>query len=118
MMATGSTEAAFSTTTQALPCFNSNLLKSDPNKYWNAPQVLATTSTEGFWEDDPEEKIKKKVLASKSQFHMGRSLQIKHLPRDVTEALGEEEDGTRTRRQVIDSLGSGFHHSCGISQEW
>uniref|UniRef100_A0A1B6LFJ0 RRM domain-containing protein n=1 Tax=Graphocephala atropunctata TaxID=36148 RepID=A0A1B6LFJ0_9HEMI len=90
MMATGSTEAAFSTSSQALPCFNSNLLKTDANKYWNGAQVLATTSTDGFWEDDPEEKIKKKVLASKSQFHMGRALQIKHLPRDVTEAEIQE----------------------------
>lgn len=87
MMATGSTEPAFSTSSQNLPCFNSNLLKSDANKYWNGAQVLATASTDSFWEDDPEEKTKKKVLASKSKFHMGRALQIKHLPRDVTEAV-------------------------------
>lgn len=85
-MATGSTEAAFASSSQALACFNANLLKSD-SKYWNSAQVLATTSTEGFWEDDPEEKIKKRVLQCKSQFHMGRCLQIKHLPRDVTEAV-------------------------------
>lgn len=84
-MATGSTEAAF-TSNQSLPCFNSSLLKSD-SKYWNGAQVLATTSEDSFWEDDPEEKIKKKVLACKSVFHMGRCLQIKHLPRDVTETV-------------------------------
>uniref|UniRef100_A0A1B6CT95 RRM domain-containing protein n=1 Tax=Clastoptera arizonana TaxID=38151 RepID=A0A1B6CT95_9HEMI len=84
-MAAGSTETAFSATNQTLPCFNTNLLKTDPNKYWNGAQIMATASTDGFWEDDPEEKIKKKVLAAKSLFHAGRQLQIKHLPRDVTE---------------------------------
>lgn len=86
-MATGSTEPAFPNSSPSLQCFNSNLLKADHNKYWNEAQVLATASTESFWEDDPEEKVKKIVMSCKSKFHLGRALQIKHLPRDVTEAV-------------------------------
>ncbi|XP_022187267.2 LOW QUALITY PROTEIN: ribonucleoprotein PTB-binding 1-like [Nilaparvata lugens] len=84
-MAAGSTEAAFTSPASALGCFNPTLLKNDSNKYWNGGHIIAIASTDGFWEDDPEEKVKKKVLNSKSKFHMGRQLQIKHLPRDVTE---------------------------------
>ncbi|XP_075218057.1 ribonucleoprotein PTB-binding 1-like isoform X2 [Lycorma delicatula] len=84
-MAAGSTETAFTSANPALGCFNANLLKNDSNKYWNGAHIMAIASTDSFWEDDPEEKIKKKVLDSKSKFHMGRQLQIKHLPRDVTE---------------------------------
>ncbi|RZF42053.1 hypothetical protein LSTR_LSTR006646 [Laodelphax striatellus] len=84
-MAAGSTETAFTSPASALGCFNPTLLKSDSNKYWNGGHIIAIASTDGFWEDDPEEKVKKKVLNSKSKFHMGRQLQIKHLPRDVTE---------------------------------
>lgn len=66
----------------------SNLVKTNNrgSKYWNCSQILATASTDGFWEDTPEEKIKKKVLNVKSKFHAGRQLVVKHLPRDVTEA--------------------------------
>lgn len=89
-MAAGSTETAFTATNQTLPCFNPSLLKADPNKYWNGAHIMATASTDSFWEDDPEEKIKKKVLAAKSKFHAGRQLQIKHLPRDITEDVSTE----------------------------
>lgn len=80
-MAAGSTEAFSSSA-----CFDSGLLQPDPDKFW-ASDVLATASTEAFWEDGPEEIIKKKVNDLKAKFHSGRQLQIKHLPRDVTEAV-------------------------------
>lgn len=85
-MAKGSAELYY-TSPQSLPCFKSSLLRSE-TKYWNEAQVSVTTSSaDSFWEEDPEEKIKKKVLAFKSVFHMGRCLNIKHLPRDVTESV-------------------------------
>ncbi|GLH14927.1 Uncharacterized protein GBIM_19351 [Gryllus bimaculatus] len=82
-MAAGSTET-FASTSQGLGCFNSNLLKTAQDKFWTA-EVMATASTGGFWEDDPEMEIKKKINELKHKFHVGRQLQIKHLPRDVTE---------------------------------
>lgn len=84
-MAASSTES-FGTSTSALGCFNGGLLKPAQDKFW-ATEVMATASTEGFWEDDPEEQVKKKILELKTKFHMGRQLQIKHLPRDVTEEV-------------------------------
>lgn len=84
-MAKGSAELYY-TSPQSLPCFKSSLLRSE-TEYWNGAQVSVTTSADSFWEEDPEERIKKKVLACKSVFHMGRCLNIKHLPRDVTESV-------------------------------
>ncbi|XP_050527162.1 ribonucleoprotein PTB-binding 1-like [Daktulosphaira vitifoliae] len=74
----------------------------DPKSYWNmvgsaghggsvvlgsgAHQVLqATASTERFWAEEPEEEIKRKVHDAKTKFHRNRQLQLKHLPRTVTE---------------------------------
>lgn len=82
-MAAGSTET-FASASQALGCFNASLLKQD--KFWTA-EVMATASTGSFWEDDPEEAAKKRVNELKRIFHSGRQLQIKHLPRDVTEEV-------------------------------
>lgn len=72
----------------SLACFGGNLLKSDDHKFWDDSQILATASTEAFWDDDePEEKIRKEILRAKHQFHLNRQLLIKHLPRDVTEEV-------------------------------
>ena len=49
--------------------------------------MMATASTGSFWDDDPEEAAKKRVNELKRIFHSGRQLQIKHLPRDVTEEV-------------------------------
>ena len=48
-----------------------------------------TTATDVFWEDDPEEVLKKRVNELKRKFHNGRQLQIKHLPRDVMEEVSK-----------------------------
>ena len=82
-MAAGSTDT-FASSSQTLSCFNAGLLKQE--KFWHA-EVMATASTGGFWEDDPEEATKKKVNELKRKFHSGRQLLIKHLPRDVTEEV-------------------------------
>lgn len=82
-MAAGYTETSFTNTPGSK--FSSIIKSNDKTKYWNSAQILTTASTDGFWEDTPEEKIKKKVLNAKSKFHAGRELHIKHLPRDVTE---------------------------------
>lgn len=84
-MAASSTESFGAST-----CFNGGLLKPAQDKFGWASEVMATASTEGFWEDDPEEQVKKKILELKTKFHMGRQLQIKHLPRDVTEEVSLE----------------------------
>ncbi|KAE8742296.1 hypothetical protein FOCC_FOCC012175 [Frankliniella occidentalis] len=89
-MAASSTES-FGAPPSGLGCFNGGLLKPAQDKFGWATEVMATASTEGFWEDDPEEQVKKKVLELKTKFHMGRQLQIKHLPRDVTEELSKVE---------------------------
>lgn len=85
-MAAGSTET-FASTSQTLGCFNAGLLKQE--KFWTA-EVMATATTGSFWEDDPEEATKKKVNELKRKFHSGRQLQIKHLPRDVTEEVSTQ----------------------------
>lgn len=76
------------------PCFKYKL--NDPKAFWNGGgggvgvagnhQLLqATASTERFWEEEPEEKIKRKVQDAKIKFHRDRQLQVKHLPRNVSE---------------------------------
>ena len=82
-MAAGSTDT-FASASQTLGCFSAGLLKQD--KFWTA-EVMATASTGSFWDDDPEEAAKKRVNELKRIFHSGRQLQIKHLPRDVTEEV-------------------------------
>ncbi|KAG8236530.1 hypothetical protein J437_LFUL015804 [Ladona fulva] len=67
-----------------IKCFNENLLKSKHDKYW-ADEVLATASTGEFWEDDPSEKVKRRVNELHRIFHKERGLMVKNLPRDVTE---------------------------------
>jgi len=80
--------------TDGHPCFKYKL--SDPKAFWNGAgggvgvagnhQVLqATASTERFWEEEPEEEIKRKVQDAKIKFHRDRQLQVKHLPRNVSE---------------------------------
>ncbi|VVC45122.1 RNA recognition motif domain [Cinara cedri] len=79
---------------EAHPCFKYKL--NDPKAFWNgggggvgvpgSHQVLqATASTERFWEEEPEEAIKRKVQDAKIKFHKDRQLQVKHLPRNVSE---------------------------------
>ncbi|XP_046405940.1 ribonucleoprotein PTB-binding 1-like [Ischnura elegans] len=82
-MAAGSTET-FASPAAGIACFNDDLLKSSPDKFWTG-EVVATASTGGFWEDDPEENVKRRVNELKRKFHQGRTLIIKHLPRDATE---------------------------------
>ena len=82
-MAAGSTDT-FASASETLGCFSAGLLKQD--KFWTA-EVMATASTGSFWDDDPEEAAKKRVNDLKRIFHSGRQLQIKHLPRDVTEEV-------------------------------
>jgi len=82
-MAASSTDT-FASASQTLGCFSAGLLKQD--KFWTA-EVMATASTGSFWDDDPEEAAKKRVNELKRIFHSGRQLQIKHLPRDVTEEV-------------------------------
>ncbi|XP_071448312.1 ribonucleoprotein PTB-binding 1-like [Hetaerina americana] len=64
--------------------FSDDLLKSKHEKFWSG-EVLATASTGEFWEDDPNEKLKRKVNQLVGIFHQDRGLQVKNLPRDVTE---------------------------------
>lgn len=87
-MAAGSTDS-FSAAPQTLGCFNTDLLKTAQEKFWTA-EVMATASTGAFWDDDPEEKVKKQINSLKRKFHSGRQLLIKYLPRDVTEEVSEK----------------------------
>lgn len=74
------------------PCFKYKL--NDPKAFWNGGSVAgnhqvlqATASTERFWEEEPEEEIKRKVQDAKIKFHKDRQLQVKHLPRNVSEEV-------------------------------
>lgn len=75
------------------PCFKYKL--NDPKGFWNGGGVVAgnhqvlqaTASTERFWEEEPEEEIKRKVQDAKIKFHKDRQLQVKHLPRNVSEEV-------------------------------
>lgn len=51
--------------------------------------LQATASTERFWEEEPEEEIKRKVQDAKIKFHKDRQLQVKHLPRNVSEEVSK-----------------------------
>lgn len=84
-MATTSTEAVSNSTHQTY-CLGQNIINRAREKIWNG-DIVATASTHGFWEPDKEFKIKVKVDELKRKFHRSRYLQVKHLPRDVTEAV-------------------------------
>jgi hypothetical protein len=55
------------------------------DKFWSTAASAAAT----FFEDTPEEAVKRHVGALRRKFHQGRHLLIKYLPRDVTEQVGE-----------------------------
>lgn len=84
-MATSSTEAVSNSNNQPYR-LGHNIINSAREKIWNG-DIVATASTHGFWEPDAEFKIKVKVNKLKRKFHQSRYLQIKHLPRDVTEEV-------------------------------
>lgn len=84
-MATTSTEAIPNTNHQSYR-LGHNLINKVRDKIWNG-DIVATASTTGFWEPDKEFKIKVKVNELKRKFHQNRYLQIKHLPRDVSEEV-------------------------------
>jgi len=108
------------------PCFKYKL--NDPKAFWNgagtgggggggggigvggggggvggiAGNVLqATASTERFWEEEPEEEIKRKVQDAKIKFHRDRQLQVKHLPRNVTEEVSERFNFVSNTRVIV-----------------
>ncbi|XP_050435252.1 ribonucleoprotein PTB-binding 2-like [Adelges cooleyi] len=95
-MTTETAKSVFAADGHHRPRFDYGKL-DDPNKgYWNAvgaghghggvhPVLQATASTERFWAEEPEEEIKRKVQDAKTKFHRNRQLQLKHLPRSVTE---------------------------------
>jgi len=55
------------------------------DKFWSAAAAAAT-----FFEDTPEEAVKRHVAALRRKFHQGRHLLIKYLPRDVTEQVSSK----------------------------
>ncbi|KAK7082927.1 hypothetical protein SK128_005335, partial [Halocaridina rubra] len=60
------------------------------NNFWPAEAASASTSTsspssENNWDVDEEEVIKRRIYELKRQFHNGRYLIVRHLPRDATE---------------------------------
>lgn len=84
-MATTSTEAVSNSTHQTYR-LEQNIVNRAREKIWNG-DIVATASTHGFWEPDKEFKIKVKVDELKRKFHQSRYLQVKHLPRDVSESV-------------------------------
>lgn len=97
------------------PCFKYKL--NDPKAFWNGGgagvgiagnhQVLqATASTERFWEEEPEEEIKRKVQDAKIKFHKDRQLQVKHLPRNVSEEVSNLDRRVKFRTTTaLSSIG-------------
>lgn len=84
------------TSTEAIPNSNHqshrlghNLISKVKDKLWSG-NIVATASTTEFCFEDKEFKIKFKVNELKHKFHQNRYLQIKHLPRDVSEEVGQK----------------------------
>ncbi|KAK6634496.1 hypothetical protein RUM43_011897 [Polyplax serrata] len=99
-MATTSTEAVTNSTHQTYR-LGAGIVNGTREKIWNG-DIVATASTHGFWEPDKEFKIKVKVDELKRKFHQSRYLQVKHLPRDVSESV----DSSRASRNNLAILGN------------
>lgn len=92
-MATSSTDA-FNTQlgNSNIPIFAANYpmvtVTTGANNFWPAePSASNSTSpaSENNWDVDEEEVIKRRIYELKRQFHNGRYLIVRHLPRDASE---------------------------------
>lgn len=86
-MAAGPADA-FSTTPRGFSCYDRELISAAADNLWSS-SVVATASTGASWVDEVHnsDPVEKRIEEIKRRFHRGRVLQIKHLPREVTEEV-------------------------------
>ncbi|CAG7822369.1 unnamed protein product [Allacma fusca] len=83
-MAAGPADA-FSATPRGFGCYDRELITAAADNLWSS-SVVATASTGASWvEDVHSDPVEKRTEELRRKFHHGRQLQIKHLPREVTE---------------------------------
>ncbi|XP_042886184.1 uncharacterized protein LOC122262266 [Penaeus japonicus] len=91
-MATSSTDAFNTQLGNNIPLYSNNYsmvsVTTGPN-FWPTEAASSSTSpaSENNWDVDEEEAIKRRIYELKRQFHNGRYLIIRHLPRDATEEV-------------------------------
>ncbi|XP_066957567.1 uncharacterized protein [Macrobrachium rosenbergii] len=92
-MATSSTDAFNTQLGSNMPMFANYSMVSVTTgaNFWPADAASASSSTspasENNWDVDEEEVIKRRIYELKRQFHNGRYLIVRHLPRDATEEV-------------------------------
>jgi len=87
-MAAGPADA-FSATPRGFGCYDRELISAAADNLWSS-SVVATASTGASWVDEVHnnsDPIEKRIEDIKRKFHRGRILQIKHLPREITEEV-------------------------------
>ena len=95
-MAAGPADA-FSATPRGFGCYDRELINAAADNLWSS-SVVATASTGNSWvEDVHSDPVEKRVEELKRKFHRGRQLQIKHLPREVTEEVSLTHDSCPSR---------------------
>ncbi|XP_076068740.1 uncharacterized protein LOC143041033 [Oratosquilla oratoria] len=115
-MATSSTDAFNTQVGGNIPIFNNYPVVSVTTgvNFWPGDVASASTSPaseNNNWDVDEEEAIKRKIYELKRQFHNGRYLIVRHLPRDATEEVNDHE-GKVTRGGWVQRLKGG-----GVFQE-
>lgn len=94
-MATSSTDAFNTQLGNNIPLYSNNYsmvsVTTGPN-FWPTEAASSSTSpaSENNWDVDEEEAIKRRIYELKRQFHNGRYLIIRHLPRDATEEVSND----------------------------
>ncbi|XP_069165755.1 uncharacterized protein [Procambarus clarkii] len=91
-MATSSTDAFNSQLGTSIPLFSNYSMVSVTTgaNFWPTEATSDSTSpasAENNWDVDEEEAIKRRIYELKRQFHNGRYLIVRHLPRDATEEV-------------------------------
>lgn len=86
-MAAGPADA-FSATPRGFGCYDRELISAAADNLWSS-SVVATASTGASWVDEvhSSDPVEKRIEELKRKFHRGRQLQIKQLPREVTEEV-------------------------------
>lgn len=105
-MATSSTDAFNTQLGNNIPLYSNNYsmvsVTTGPN-FWPTEAASSSTSpaSENNWDVDEEEAIKRRIYELKRQFHNGRYLIIRHLPRDATEEVSTGQTSLRVNAAAV-----------------
>ncbi|XP_063602221.1 uncharacterized protein LOC134778237 [Penaeus indicus] len=108
-MATSSTDAFNTQLGNNIPLYSNNYsmvsVTTGPN-FWPTEAASSSTSpaSENNWDVDEEEAIKRRIYELKRQFHNGRYLIIRHLPRDATEEVCNFREKGQGRSRMLQAV--------------